>query len=78
MNGSTLGLVHDFLIVRAFDGIESTPEGFEARSAGFPEHVTLENPPDRFANTLRFMSANVFSTARLAMIIRNDRKAELG
>jgi len=24
------------------------------------------------------MSANVFSTARLAMIIRNDRKAELG
>ena len=40
-NGSTLGLVHDFLIVRAFDGIESTPEGFEARSAGFLEHVTL-------------------------------------
>ena len=31
-NGSTLGLVHDFPIVRAFDGIESTPEGFEARS----------------------------------------------
>ena len=78
MNGSTLGLVHDFLIVRAFDGIESTPEGFEARSAGFPEHVTLESPPDRFTNALRFMSPNVFSTARLAMIIRNDRKAELG
>ena len=78
MNGSTLGLVHDFLIVRAFDGIESTPEGFEARSAGFLEHVTLYPPPDRFANALSFMSANVFSTARLAMIIRNDRKAELG
>ena len=40
-NSSTLGLVHDFPIVRAFDGIESTPEGFEARSAGFLEHVTL-------------------------------------
>ena len=40
-NTPKLGLVHDFPIVRAFDGIESTPEGFEARSAGFPEHVTL-------------------------------------
>ena len=77
-NGSTLGLVHDFLIVRAFDGIESTPEGFEARSAGFPEHVTLESLPDRLPDVLSFMGTNVVPTTRLTMIIRNDRKAELG
>ena len=78
MNGSTLGLVHDFLIVRAFDGIESTPEGFEARSAGFPEHVTLESLPDRLPDVLSFMGTNVVPTTRLTMIIRNDRKAEFG
>ena len=78
MNGSTLGLVHDFLIVRAFDGIESTPEGFEARSAGFPEHVTLESLPDRLPDVLSFMGTNVVPTTHLTMIIRNDRKAEFG
>ena len=77
MNGSTLGLVHDFLIVRAFDGIESTPEGFEARSAGFPEHVTLESLPDRLPDVLSFMGTNVVPTTRLAMIVGDGDQPKL-
>ena len=45
--------------------------GFVSPEASFDTSGSLQN-------ALRFMSANVFSTARLAMIIRNDRKAELG
>ena len=76
-NGPKLGLVHDFLIVRAFDGIESTLEGLDARPAGFLEQVPLQSPPNRLADVLRLVSPYIVSAARLAMIVGDGNQAKL-
>src|SRR5574344_1820079 len=60
-NGSNLGLVHDFLIVRTFDGMKSTLEGLEAWTAGFVEKVPLQCLPNRLADVLRLVSAYIVS-----------------
>lgn len=76
-NGPKLGLVHDFLIVRAFDGIESTLEGLEARPTGFLEQVPLQSLPNRLADVLRLVGPDIVSAARFAMIVGDSHQAEL-
>ena len=75
-NGFLLGLVHDFVIVCTFNGVQSALEGLESRLAALLEHVALQSPPDGLADALGFMRANVVSTAGLAMIVGNSYQAE--
>ena len=69
--------IHDFLIVRTFDGIESTLEGLEARSTGFLEQVPLQSLPNRLADVLRLVSSYIVSAARPAMIVGDGHQAKL-
>ena len=54
-NGFLLGLVHDFVIVCTFNGVQSALEGLESRLAALLEHVALQSPPDGLADALGFM-----------------------
>ena len=77
-NGTERGLEDDLGVARSLDGIETSSEGLEARTARALEHVGIQRLEDGFADVLRLVCADVVSSARPAVVVGDGHQTVLG